>query len=127
MGRSIRNDGGDTLFIAGRMIPAGEEVWFEDDQLPPELRAAPLAEAPGAAAGDQVALLLDLSIGALARLLPGVTDDELDRLEAGERKREKPRSGALAEIIAERLRRAEAATPGGLGEQAGQDAEAAGG
>jgi hypothetical protein len=120
---SIHNDGKDARFVMGIMIAPGETRVFTEDEAPPELR--PGAEAlPGVVADDPLLALVALPVGKIALGLPELDDDELDRLEALEQAKDKPRAGALAEITGERLRRAEAGTPGGLDEGAdGTDEE----
>lgn len=114
---SITNDGDSPRYVGGRMIPPGETVVFEEDEAPPEFRPAAEEEAVPAA-DDQLAARSALSVRQLAEGLPEVSDEALDHLEALEKAKDKPRAGALAEIVAERLRRAEAAAPGGLPENA---------
>lgn len=121
---SISNDGTDARFVMGIMIAPGETRVFTAEEAPPELR--PDAEAlPVAAEYDQLAFLVGLPVAKLVSWLPGLNDEELGRLEELEQAKEKPRAGALAEITGERLRRAEAGTPGGLDEGADGTDEAA--
>lgn len=112
---SIYNDGDSPRYVMGRMIPPGETVVFAEDEAPPEYRAP--AEAAAPEAGDDPLLAwVNLPIGKLALGIADLSDDDLTRLEGLEKAKDKPRAGALAEIVAERLRRAEAAAPGGLPE-----------
>lgn len=118
---SVTNDGDSPRFVMGMMIPPGETRTFEEHEAPPELR--PDAEkAPEAPGDDPLLAVSALSVGKLATGLPALSDDELLRLEALEQAKDKPRQGALAAITAERLRRAEAAAPGGLGESTDETA-----
>lgn len=110
---SITNDGDSPRYVGGRMIPPGETVVFAEDEAPPEFREAAEEEMP-AAEDDPLAARIALSVRQLAECLPEVSDEALDRLEALEKAKDKPRAGAIAEIVGERLRRAEAAAPGGL-------------
>lgn len=117
----IKNDTASPMFVGSAMIPPGETRVFELAELPPEYRpsAKPAAEV---ATDDPLLALVALSVAKLALGLPDLSDDELLRLEALEKAKEKPRAGALAEITAERLRRAEATTPGGLVDSTDDDA-----
>lgn len=110
---SITNDSDSPRYVMGRMIPPGETIVFAEDEAPPEYLAP--AEDPAPEAGDDPLLAwVNLPIGKLALGLVDLSDDDLNRLEGLEKAKDKPRAGALAEIVAERLRRAEAAAPGGL-------------
>jgi len=112
---SITNDGDSPRYVMGRMIPPGETVVLAEDEAPPEY-LAPAEEAAPAVAEDPLLAVSELSIGKMELGLPDLSDDDLTRLEALEKAKEKPRAGALAVIVAERLRRAEAAAPGGMTE-----------
>lgn len=112
---SITNDGNSPRYVMGRMIAPGETAVFAEDEAPPEYRAPAEAAAPEAV-DDPLLAWVNLPIGKLALGLADLSDDELTRLEGMEKAKDKPRAGALAEIVAERLRRAEAAAPGGLPE-----------
>lgn len=124
----ISNHGEHPIFVGGRMIPPGETVTFEDGELPPEYRVASVDVAVEAEGDDPLLALVDLPIAKLALGLPELSDDELERLEGLEQAKEKPRAGALAEIVAERLRRAEQSAPGGLEstDEASDNADAGG-
>lgn len=116
---SISNDGKEARWVMGVMIPPGETRVFTEAEVPPELRPA-ADELPAEAAADPLLAWVDLPVGKLALGLPDLSDDDLNRLEGLEKAKAKPRASALAEITGERLRRAEAGTPGGLeGETAG--------
>lgn len=112
---SVTNEGSSPRFVMGMMIPPGETRVFEEAEAPPELRpgAAPVAAVAG---DDPLLAVAALSISKLEVGLPVLSDEELQRLEAIEQAKDKPRQGALAAIVAERLRRAEVTAPGGLGE-----------
>lgn len=109
----VTNSGENTLFVLGVMIPPGETRHFPESQLPPEHKPAAETEAvePVASPLDEISAM---PISKLELGLPDLSDDELAQLEALENAKEKPRQGALAVIVAERLRRAESNTPGGL-------------
>lgn len=112
---SITNNGDSPRYVLGRMIPPGETITFTEEETPPELR--PEAETAAPEVQDDPLLAWSaLPIGKLELGLPDLSDDDLTRLEALEQAKDKPRAGALAVIVAERLRRAEAAAPGGLPE-----------
>lgn len=110
----ISNHGKQPIFVGGRMIPPGETVPFEDHELPPEYRQESMDEPVDGEVADPLLALIELSIAKLALGLPDLSDDELARLEGLEQAKEKPRTGALAAITEERLRRAELSAPGGL-------------
>ena len=112
---SITNDGDSPRYVMGRMIPPGETVVFAEDEAPPEY-LAPAEDAAPEATADPLLAIAALAIGNLEAELKGLSDDDLTRLEALEKAKDKPRVGALAVLTAERLRRAEAAAPGGLQE-----------
>lgn len=110
---TITNDKEHPIFVTGTMIPAGESRTFEDWQVPPEHRPA-ITAAEQAVADTPLQAIAALSVPKLEAGLPALSDDELTELEALENAKDKPRQGALAAIIAERLRRAEASAAGGL-------------
>ncbi len=109
----VTNDGDSPRWVSGVMIPPGETRHFDESALPPELRGDVAAEEPAAAGADPLRELSLLSVSKLALGLAALSDDELIALEALEHEKDKPRQGALAEIAAERLRRAESSVPGG--------------
>lgn len=111
----VTNKGKNTLFVLGVMIPPGETRHFPEWQLPPEHKPEAVADSPAAAeVKSTLAEISALSVAKLELGLPDLSDDELIALEELENAKEKPRQGALAAIVAERLRRAEVKTPGGL-------------
>lgn len=112
---AVPNNGESAIFVGGVMIPPGETRHFDESMLPPEFK--PDAEPEGEAAVDNPLLVISaLSIPQLALGLPDLSDEELAALEGMENDKEKPRQGALAAILAERLCRSEARTPGGMPE-----------
>ncbi|MDD2664368.1 MAG: hypothetical protein PHD19_11510 [Dechloromonas sp.] len=121
----VSNSGASAMFVGSAMVMPGETRLFDPSELPPEYRpvAAAVAEA---AQDDPLLALADLSVAKLAVGLPDLSDDELVRLEAIEQAKEKPRAGALAEIAAERLRRAEQSAPGGLSDSTGEPGDQSG-
>jgi hypothetical protein len=110
----IENKGQMPLYVAGVMIPPGEIRHFDDDQLPPEFRA------PAEASADEVPLdplldILKMKMGDVAKGLPDLSDEELDRLEMLEVEGHN-RKGVIAAVAEERLRRGELkAAQGGEG------------
>ena len=112
---SITNDGDSPRYVMGRMIPPKETVVFTEDEAPPEY-LAPAEDAAPSVADDPLLAIAALAVGKLEAELQALSDDDLTRLEALEQAKDKPRAGALAVIVAERLRRAEAAAPGGFQE-----------
>lgn len=108
----VCNVSASAIFVGSIMVPPGETRLFEPHEVPPEYRIDAPDEASDFTPEDPLLALAALSIAQLALGLPDLSDDELDRLEIIEQEKAKPRAGALAEITAERLRRAEAETPG---------------
>lgn len=125
----VTNPGASPMFVAGAMIAPGETRIFAADALPPEYCTAPAAPAAAAPGADALLAIAALPVAQMSAGLPALTDEELERLEALEQGKAKPRNGALAAITAERLRRAEARTPGGLDDAppAGGETESEGG
>lgn len=107
----VTNDGESTMYVGGLAIPAGETRLIDERLVPPEYKEAELLAADTAET-DPLEALIALSVAKLVLGLPALTDEELVRLEALENAKEKPRAGALAEITAEMLRRADATLPG---------------
>jgi hypothetical protein len=91
-------------YIGGVMIPAGA-TRLVDAQFVPD---AP-AEA-GPAPADPILELLDNNVGHVVEALPGLSDEDLDKVEAAENAG-KTRKGVLEGIAADRLRRAQGPTP----------------
>lgn len=120
----VCNVSASAIFVGSIMVPPGETRLFEPHEVPPEYRTAAPDEAAPEASENPLLVLSELPISRLALGLPALTDDELDQLEILEQQKDKPRAGALAEITAERLRRAESTTPGGLPpDEAGEGGE----
>lgn len=104
----IHNNGSSTMYVNGRAIPHGETRMFNEHEVPPHLRPTftpekkPVTEAnPNA---DLLALL-DRTIPQITERLPGLSDEELDIIEAAEQAG-KTRAGLLKVIAEERLERA---------------------
>jgi len=103
----IENAGDSPLYVGGKMIPPGETMTFEEEELPAEHRPGTPAE-PEQAPANPLADILALSIAKAVLGLPDLTDDELKELELLEMAGEN-RKGMLAEIMQETLRRADLA------------------
>nr|MBL8410819.1 hypothetical protein [Dechloromonas sp.] len=103
----IENTGSSPLYVGGKMIPPGETMTFEEEDLPAEHRPGATAE-PEETPANPLAEILARSIAKAVLGLPDLSDTELKELEllemaGGNRK------GMLAEIMQETLRRAELA------------------
>jgi hypothetical protein len=112
----FHNDGQNTRYVAGIAIPPGEVRMVPENRVP---RVAPQAAAPELAAdpeAEALERLLEHSVREMGDLLPEIEAGLLDRLEAAEQAKEKPRSTLLAAIAEERLRRADAAENDGTDE-----------
>lgn len=106
----IENPGKNTMFVGGKMIPAGEGRLIDEASLPPERRDAvarvsDAPEAPGL--DDLVRALLKKSVRDVTAELPGLTQEALDRAQALESEDKTPRSTLLAAMSAEQLKRAD--------------------
>jgi len=106
----VENKGKMPIYVAGVMIPPGETRHFEEDTLPPEHRSSAVTEKEVAPV-DPLLTVLELKVSDVVNGLPGLGDEELDRLEIMETEG-KGRKGVIEAITAERLRRAEAKVAG---------------
>ena len=112
----VTNNTASPIYVGADMIPAGETRHFFLDQIPEHLRPAPAAavkEEPK----DELAELSTGTAKDIIAALPGLTAEDLTRLEEMESARmtgDKPsaRKSVLAAVQEEQLRRAEAATGG---------------
>jgi len=106
---SVRNDGRTARHIPGTGITVlpGETRMVPAHLVP--RAAAPAPRAPEPEAPDQsavVAAWLAHSIADIRKLLPVLTLDDIDALEAGENAAERPRTGLLSALQEARMQRA---------------------
>lgn len=125
MKRAITNNGKNIMYHDGLMIAPGDTRLFEYPD-------PPAAAAVEDAAEDPLIVLQRSTVKVIAGELPGLTDDELGRLEALENASETARKGVLEAIGAERLTRAAATqdktgAEGATGAADAADATGAGG
>lgn len=111
------NDKPYPVHVGGKMILPGHcrEVDAAAVQIP-----VATAEAAGPEQGDSVLDLLDGSVKDITAALPGLSEADLDQLEAAEQAG-KTRKSLLEALAAERLRRAQAEA-GGQGDADGNEA-----
>lgn len=108
--KNIANNGADTIYVGGKMIPPGESRDIDESLLPAEMQdppAEPVAAAPS---------LDELVIAELVRPvkdvidgLAALTQEALERMETLEAEAKKPRKTLLEAIAAEKVQRADAA------------------
>lgn len=112
--KHITNDGPNTIYVGGKMIAPGEGRDIDERDLPPELRdaPAPVVEEAGPSLDDELCALLKESVKEIKDLLPGLTNEGLDRLAELERCYEHPRKTLLEAIADEAIRRADEALQG---------------
>lgn len=98
------NTAAHPIYVGGVMIPAGasREV---DARLVPGAAAA-TEEPEGEPPADPILALLDGNVAEVKAALPGLSDEDLDRLEAAE-DNGKTRKGVLEAVAEERLARAQ--------------------
>ena len=100
------------MFVAGRMIPGGETQHFTLAELPAHLRPAPVV--PAVEAVDEfLTVFCSGPVKAIVAAVPGLSDEDLARLEAFETGVAGKARGTVARAIAaEKMRRAGAKADG---------------
>ena len=123
----ITNTSSANLHIAGVVIRPGSSRMVDAALVPPDLlpdEAQP--EEPASDGTDALDALLLGSVLEITKALPGLSDDDLTRINSREGVGKK-RKGVFDAIAHERLRRAANHDQGGEGSEGGEDAgEAAG-
>jgi hypothetical protein len=115
--KAFENKGDSPMFVAGRMIlPGATEVVDVLEDAVSDVAVEGADEAPELPAGDGVLLdLLEKKVADVVPELASLSGEQLLRVEALEQQG-KVRKGVLAEVLAERLKRAaipDAAVPAG--------------
>lgn len=103
----FENKGDSPMFVAGRMImPGSTEVVEVLEDAGADVLPEGADKAPDLPVGDAALLeLLDKKVGEVVPELAGLSDEQLLRVEHLEQQG-KARKGVLAEVLAERLKRA---------------------
>lgn len=100
----VTNNTDTMLHIGGKVIRPGETRDVDESLVPDELKPV-AAQAATDAPEDPVLALLDGSVKEIAEALAGLSDADIDALEAAE-EAGKTRKGVLAAIAEQRLARA---------------------
>jgi hypothetical protein len=107
--KHIANDGPNTIYVGGKMIPPGEGRDIDERDLPAELREPQavdtVEEAPSLV--DLVGALRAKSVDAIKGELQALTQEALDLLSELENAAKQPRKGLLAALGDEHIRRAD--------------------
>lgn len=113
--KHIRNEGASPIYVGGKMIPPGEGRDFDERDLPPELRDAPLPAPQHSAPSldDELGELLKEPAKEIVARLSALTNEALERLAEMERGQKAPRKRLLEALADEALRRADAALQDG--------------
>lgn len=108
--KHITNNGTDTIYVGGKMIPPGEGRDIDEGLLPAELQDKPVEQAPAEPNLDE---LVTAELGKPAKEvidgLAALTQEALERMETLEGEAKKPRKSLLEAIAAEKVQRADAA------------------
>jgi hypothetical protein len=124
--KAFENKGDSPMFVAGRMIlPGSTEVVEVLEDAVSDVAVKGADEAPELPDGDAALLdLLEKKVADVVPALAGLSGEQLQRVEALEQQG-KVRKGVLAEVLAERLKRAAipdaVVPPGASAEQASSD------
>lgn len=104
----VTNDGPNTIYVGGKMIAPGEGRDIDERDLPPELRAAPVAaDAVVPSLDEELEGLRAKPVKEIVLALPTLTHEALERLAALENEAKHPRSTLLTAIADEHIRRAD--------------------
>lgn len=104
---SVHNPTGMPIYVGSNMVPAGETRDFPESLVPPHLRPQPDSKpAADEAALDLIADLQKLSVKEVVSALPGLSADDMARLEELEKADGSPRKGVMNAITEEKLKRA---------------------
>ncbi len=105
----IENQGRDTIYVGGKMIPPGEGRDIDTSLLPPELQDPPptLSAVTEVSLVDLLTELRGKSVKLITAELPQLTHEALELLADLEGKAETPRTSLQGAIKAEQLRRAQ--------------------
>lgn len=101
----VENKGASPLYVAGVMIPAGETRHFDEHEVPPEMRPAPVAEAEPEQQ-DELAAILDGKVGEILAGLSVLTIEAVSALLAREEAAAKPRKTLVEGLQAALIERA---------------------
>lgn len=105
----VHNNTGMPIYVGTAMILPGETRHFHEHEVPHHLRpAAPPAETTEEPPADPLAELLKSKVSDVESALPGLSDEDLERLGELEQLSTSPRKGILTAIGEEILKRAEA-------------------
>lgn len=108
--KHITNNGTDTIYVGGKMIPPGEGRDIDESLLPAEHQDPPVEKAPPAPNLDElVTAELGKPVKEVIDGLGGLTQEALERMETLESEAKKPRKSLLEAIAAEKVQRADAA------------------
>ena len=113
------NTGKTIAHIDGKSIAPNDTREVDPTQIPGYQAEAPKQEPPA----DPVGALLKGKVKEITPAIPGLSDEDLDKVEAAEGAKKDPRVGVMKAVAEERLKRAEAkaAAEGGDGSGGGDD------
>lgn len=114
----VENKGASPMYVAGVMIPAGETRHFDEHEVPPELRPAPVVEkVEPLTVNDELAAILAGKVGEILAGLEALSNDEVAALLQREQEAAKPRrtlvEGLQAALIVRASEKVEPQQPDG--------------
>ncbi|MBI5920269.1 MAG: hypothetical protein HY847_01320 [Betaproteobacteria bacterium] len=110
----VTNNTKMAIYVAGTMIPPGETRHFDSNQVPAEFRPAPQVEPEDETQFDPLAELIAHNVKEITAALPGLSDEDLERLgDMEQAKGENARKSLLNAIAEAQLTRADAKANGG--------------
>ena len=104
----VTNPNAMPIYVSGLMIPPGETRHFDRAQVPPEFLPKIEEEEAPQDAGDPLTKLQEGSVKDISEALPGLSDEDLERLGEIEQQSAKPRSSLLGKIAELQLERVNA-------------------
>jgi len=104
----VKNNEKETQYVAGVAIPPGESKILDSSHMPGLVANAPATAKKPEPIEQTVPDLLGNSVPKVLEGLKGLSDKQLDEIEALENAEENSRVGVLNGIAAERLARADA-------------------